>query len=160
MEERRENEQYFFDEPTITQLADLIQPYRLPCCLCAPTVGRELARRGIDVRILDIDERFKELRGFRYFDLGRPSWPGESFGVILFDPPFFNAAPISRLFDAVRMLSHYHFDQKLLMSWPTRRAHLILETFHQFGLSPTGFRPGYVTVANQGKNEIEFYGNL
>jgi hypothetical protein len=160
MEERHENEQYFFDAGTISYLADFIQSYTMPCCLCTPTVGRELGVRGIDVRILDIDERFKDVPGFRLFDLTRPEWLGESFGIILFDPPFFNAVPVGHLFDVIRRLSNYDYGQKLLISWPTRRGKLLLEAFEQFGLEPTGYRPGYVSVLNEGKNEIEFYGNL
>jgi hypothetical protein len=160
MEERHENEQYFFDAPTISHLADFIEAYPKPCCLCTPMVGRELATRGVDARILDFDEQFKDVAGFRRFNLTRPEWLGESYGIILFDPPFFNAVPVGNLFDVIRGLSGYDFNQKLLISWPTRRSAILLGRFEQFGLEPTGYRPGYVSLLNEGKNEIEFYGNL
>lgn len=160
MEERHENEQYFFDARTVNRLADSLEAYQAPCCLCTPMVGRELARRGVDVRLLDFDERFEAVPGFRYFNLTRPRWVGESFGVILFDPPFFNAAPVGHLLDVIRGLSRYDCRQSLLISWPTRRSGSLLKAFQQFELEPTGYRPGYLSVENEGKNEIEFYGNL
>jgi hypothetical protein len=160
MDELRENEQYFFDNETIAHLANFVRVYPNPCCLCAPTVGRELERLGVPTRTLDVDARFKTLVGFLDYDVSRPHWLGEEFGIVLFDPPFFNAAPVSRFADAVRMLAKYRGDQKVLISWPVRRSKAILEAFSQFGVVATGYRPGYVSVLNQGKNAIEFYGNL
>jgi hypothetical protein len=89
-----------------------------------------------------------------------PVWLGEKFGIILFDPPFFNAVPVSQLFVVIRELANFNHDQKMLISWPTRRSVVLLNAFHRFGLVPTGFRPGYTTVLNEGKNKIEFFGNL
>jgi hypothetical protein len=160
MDELRENEQYFFDEETIVHLANFARVYANPCCLCAPTVGRELERLGFKVRTLDLDDRFKVLEGFLHYNLSCPNWLGEDFGIILFDPPFFNATPVSMLVDAVRMLARYTSGQKLLISWPIRRSKTLLEGFSEFDLVATGYHPGYVTVANNGKNAIEFYGNL
>jgi hypothetical protein len=36
----------------------------------------------------------------------------------------------------------------------------LLEVFAPFALETTGYRPDYVSVNNEGKNEIEFFGNL
>ena len=74
MEERHEHEQYFFDDATRARLADLLQDRPRPCCLCVPSVGQELVRRGRAVTVLDIDERFVDLPGFRHFDIARPEW--------------------------------------------------------------------------------------
>jgi len=77
VEEHREHEQYFFDQATVRRLADFLEGYDHPLCLCAPLVGAELSRRGVPVRVLDIDRRFADLPGFRFFDLQHPKWVGE-----------------------------------------------------------------------------------
>jgi Probable N6-adenine methyltransferase len=159
MYELHENEQYFFDKPTLAHLADFVSAYSNPCCLCAPLLGQELARRELHVRILGIDERFAHLDGFRRYDIYRPEWLGEEFGLIVCDPPFYNAS-LSQLFAAIRLLSRNLYTQPLLVSYLVRRSANILGTFARFGLEPTGYRPGYQTVQRAERNEIEFYGNL
>ena len=42
MYELHENEQYFFDERTLQQLADFVSTFGNPCCLCAPLLGEAL----------------------------------------------------------------------------------------------------------------------
>jgi len=159
MEERHEKEQYFFDGETVDRLADFLESYERPCCLCAPLVGRELARRGVEATTLDIDPRFADLPGYRIFDLHRPEWLGTEFDVIVSDPPFFGVS-LSRLFRAVRMLARHDFAHPLLITWLRRRQSAILGTFAPFGLRPTGFLPTYLTVKKLGKFEVEMYGNL
>lgn len=159
MVEKHENEQYFFDEATIAHLADFVSGFENPCCLCAPSVGKALEERGVSVRILDMDTRFAPLRGFRQYDLYRPEWLGETYGVIVCDPPFFHVS-LSQLFAAIRTLSRNEFQQPLLISYLTRRADAVMGTFARFGLTPTGYSPAYRTVQNIARNEVEFYGNL
>ena len=36
LEEQHEREQYFFDQGTLRTLADVVERYERPCCLCAP----------------------------------------------------------------------------------------------------------------------------
>jgi hypothetical protein len=159
VEASRENEQFFFDSATLEHLARFISRWPAPCCLCAPMLGRRLVECGVEVTILDIDERFADTRGFRRFDVLRPEWLGQEFGLIVCDPPFFNVT-FSQLFDALRVLSRYRWDQPLLLSYYKRREASLLATFAPFGLRPTGYRPRYLTIRDWGHNEIEFYGNL
>lgn len=159
MDERHENEQYFFASQTLDHLASFAASFARPCCICAPMVGQRLARAGHPVRILDIDDRFADCAGFVHWDLQRPTWLGEDYDLILCDPPFFNVS-LSRLFTALRTLAQHRFDQRLLISYPTRRGDNLLSTFHRFGLQPTGYFPTYLTVKNADRNAIEFYGNL
>lgn len=159
MYELHQHEQYFFDRPTITHLADFISAYPNPCCICCPMLGRELAARNIAVRILDIDDRFASLPGFRHYDLHRPEWLGEEYGIIVCDPPFYNIS-LSRLFAGLRLLSRNLYTQPLLITYLARRSSNILGTFSRFNLQPTGYRPTYQTVQKATRNEIEFYGNL
>lgn len=159
MEERHENEQYFFTPRTTERLADIAARFDNPCCICAPSVGVELGRRGVRVRVLDIDERFARTPGFRRYDLFRPEWLGEEFGIILCDPPFFNVS-LSQLFAALRLLSRGRYEQPLLISYLSRRAASLRGTFTRFNLTPTGYCPRYKTVQALSRNEVEFFGNL
>ncbi|MDQ2732577.1 MAG: protein-lysine N-methyltransferase [Armatimonadota bacterium] len=159
MYELHQNEQYFFNDQTVTHLADFMSQFDKPCCLCTPLVGQELERRGIEVRTLDMDDRFASLRGFRAYDLYKPEWLGEEYGLILCDPPYFGVS-LSQLFAAIRILSRYDTSQPLLLTYLTRRAPNLLGTFAPFGLQPTGYYPGFQTVQKVDRNQIEFYGNL
>lgn len=159
MYEHHQREQYFFDPPTVTRLADFAQQFERPCCLCAPLVARELAVRGAPVRLLDTDERFAGVPGFRRYDLYRPAWLDETFDLILCDPPFFRVS-LSQLFVALRTLSHHDFGQPLLVCYLTRRATRLLGALALFNLAPTGYLPGYLTVDTSGKSQVEVFSNL
>jgi hypothetical protein len=159
MYERHTNEQHFFDDATLGTLAKLAAGYKNPCCLCTPLLGEELYRRGVTAAILDVDERFSNLPGFRPYNLAGGEWIGEDFGIIVCDPPFFGVS-LSQLFRVSRVLSRYSFGQPLLVCYLTRRRTSFLRSFAPFELEPTGFFPGYNTVQNAERNQIEFFGNL
>ena len=143
--EHHHREQFFFDNATVAELADLLAAYPRPCCLCAPTVGAELHRRGRIMRVLDIDRRFSNLYGFMEWNLYRPRRLDEEFGVILCDPPFFSVS-LSQLFIAVRILAHYDLTTPIAVSYLRRREQAILGALTLFNLRPTGYRPAYRTV--------------
>ena len=159
MYERHEHEQFFWDAPTVSHLADFASQFANSCCLCAPLLGQELERRGIQTRTLDLDKRFAPLRGFGEWDLGRPQWLGEEFGLIVCDPPFFGVS-LSQLFTAIRVLSRHDYAQPVLLCYLARRAANIEGTFRRFGLQATGYEPKYQTVQDLDRNRIEFFGNL
>lgn len=159
LEEQHDREQYFFDPSTLGRVADFVARYQRPCCLCAPMVGRELHNRRRPVCVLDVDERFADLPGFRKWDLYRPQHVDEEFDLILCDPPFFNVS-LSQLFKAIRLLCRFDLGHKVMISYPIRRQNAILNVFAPFGLAPTGWRPEYLTVQKSQRNEIEFYANF
>ncbi|MCB0082959.1 MAG: hypothetical protein KDE47_18595 [Caldilineaceae bacterium] len=159
MYELHEYEQYFFDPPTLDQLSTFLARWQRPCCICAPLVGKRLAEQGVNVRILDIDERFAKVKGFRRYDLYRPEWLEETYDVLFCDPPFFNVT-LAQLFGALRLLSHNDFAQPLLVGYLKRREAAILGTFAKFGLQSTGYQLGYQTVKPIEKNVVELYSNL
>ncbi len=159
MEEQHNNEQYFFDQPTVDLVADLLEPFERPCVLCAPMVGVELEDRGSDVVTLDIDERFAALRSFRSWNLYRPERLEERFGVVFCDPPFFKAS-LSQLFRALRVLAHFDFAQPIAVSYLARRGEALLSTFAPFGLQQVAFDLGYRTVKRCEKNDIRLYANF
>ena len=159
MYEKHENEQYFFDQPTVAHLAEFASNFQNPCCLCAPLLGQELEKRSIEVTSLDVDDRFAALRGFRSYDLYRPQYLGEQFGLIICDPPFFRVS-LAQLFNAIWLLSRHDYEQPLLICYLVRRSANLMGTFWRFGLEATGYRPAYQTVQKMERNDIEFYGNL
>ncbi len=159
MLERHELEQYFWEEETLGHLAEFTARYPNPCCLCAPMLGTELERRGVTVRTLDTDERFATLAGFRQWDVYRPLWTGEEYGLILCDPPFFNVS-LSQLFTALRLLARHDYAQPILLAYLARRASAVTGAFAPFGLEDTGYHPGYRTVQAVTRNEITLFGNL
>ncbi len=159
MHENHRNEQYFFDQSTVEKLAGFVSTFESPCCLCAPSLGKKLAELGVDVAVLDIDERFQGVRGFQHWDIYKPTWINRTFDLIICDPPFFNVS-LSQLFNAIRLLSQHDFRQRLLVSYLTRRASAIEGTFAPFAITATGFRPGYQTVQKVARNDIQFFGNL
>lgn len=159
MDELHNNEQYFFDEPTLEQLAEFVSGWSRPCCLCAPLLGKCLARRGVDVTILDVDQRFAETRGFRTWDVCRPQWLATEFDLIICDPPFFNV-PLSQLFTSIRLLARNNFEQSLLLFYLQRRDEAVTRAFARFGLAPTGYCPVYQTGQTVERNTVEMFGNL
>lgn len=159
MYELHENEQYFFDATTLSRLMEFLRPIGSVCCLCCPLLGERLEQVGADVAILDVDERFAKLRGFRRFDIHRPDWQGDRFDIIVCDPPFYGVS-LSQLFAAIRTLSRFDFAQPLMVSYLKRRSTAILGTFAKFDLKPSGYFPTYQTVQRVKRNEIEFFTNL
>ena len=122
-------------------------------------LGRALHARGVDVAVLDLDRRFADLPGFREYDLARPVPTGESYGLIVCDPPFFTVS-LSALFRALRAVAGFDPAQPLLVSYLERRSASLLRAFAPFGVEQTGYRPGYLTVPGDERNRIAFYGNL
>lgn len=159
MQERHDREQYFFDARTRDALAAALLPFDDPCCLCCPTLGQALVQRQHRVQILDIDERFADVPGFRHFDITKPDWLGLSFGLIVCDPPFFTVS-LRTLVRAIRMLSQHNLAQPLAVTYLKRREAALLQAFGAFALQPTGFRCTYSTVDPSPRNAIELYANV
>jgi len=159
MYELHKNEQYFFDAGTLSHLVSFLARFNSIGVLCAPMLGKALAKGDRDVTVLDIDERFAKVPGFLPWNIYRPQRLPQEFDIIICDPPFFKVS-LSQLFDAIRVLSHYNFNQKLLISYLHRRNDAIIGTFTPFKLEPTGFYPSYTTIKKTETNKIEFFGNL
>ena len=159
MRERQEIEQYFFDAATLDDLASLASRFPNPCCLCTPSLGEELERRGIAATTLDLDDRFTHLRGFRPYDLAKPEPLGERFGIIICDPPFLTIS-LPQLLGAIEVLGEGDYSQPLLINNLSSRVPQMVRVFASFGLQPTGYRPRYRTIQNVGRNRMEWFGNL
>lgn len=156
--ERHEHEQYFFSRSTARAVAAALASFTRPCLLCSPTIGLELAHRAHPCRVLDIDTRFSSVPGFLPWNLYRPQFLDESFGVIFCDPPFFNVS-LSELFTAIRTLARFRLDHPLAITYLSRRSAAITSTFAPFNLRPTGYFPTYQTVDTTGRTTIELFAN-
>lgn len=160
MLENHAREQYFWDDETLAHLATVAARFENPACLCAPLLGSELEKRGVFCTTLDLDERFENLKGFRKFDVYRPTWQGADFGAIFCDPPFWIVS-LSQLFAAVRLLCRHDFEKPLAICYPTRRGANLCGAFSRFGLRATGYFPGYRTVqTSEERSKIEFFANF
>ncbi len=159
MRERQEIEQYFFSEETLNDLANLAMRFSNPLCLCAPSLGAELERRGVEATTLDLDDRFTHLRGFHPYDLSNPQPVDERFGVIICDPPFLTIS-LRQLFEAICVLSHNSYTQPLIVNYLHSRGPQLMRQFAHFGLRATGYAPRYGTIQNVGKNRMEMYANI
>jgi len=164
MLERHEIEQYFWDDRTLLHLSEQVQGFENPCCLCAPLLGRELAQHGQKCCVLDIDERFADVPGWARFDLYRPQWRPDEFGLIVCDPPFWKVS-LSQLFGAISILAHHNPAQPLLISYPKRRSFNICGTFSRFGLQPLAgdqWRAGYRTIPERDRERdgVIFFSNV
>ena len=121
-------------------------------------IGVALNELKKDVTILDIDDRFKNAKGYLNWNIYRPQWIDKTFDIIFCDPPFFNVS-LSQLFKAIRMLSHNNFEQKLMLCYLSRRKEAITGSFQVFNLKPSGYIPSYKTVQKTEKNKIEMFSN-
>jgi len=79
--ERRDLEQYFFTKEMIDKyITSLMMRYqdkenieKKLCLICCPSLATAFyERHDIHVSCLDIDTRFQNLPGFKYFDLQNP----------------------------------------------------------------------------------------
>jgi hypothetical protein len=155
--ENRQREQCFFDAATVREWAAVAALFDNPCLLCAPTVGAEC--RDLRAATLDVDTRFAVVPGFRSWDLKSPAHLNDRFGVILCDPPFFSVS-LGQLARAIDVLAQFDREQPIAVTYLKRREMRLLEALERFGVAPTGSRPGYKTVDNTGRNEIEVYANF
>lgn len=126
--ERRDLEQYFFTKNTINHIMTsftMAEPnpeelQRKLCLICAPSLAKAFwETHGLKITILDIDKRFEDLPGFRYFDLQAPEPFANEFEYILFDPPFFYIS-LEQMSKAISVVAGGNKDIKLLMSFMTR----------------------------------------
>jgi len=159
--ENHQLRQFFYNQDTIDRLAQVLGGFENPCCLCVPMLAWEMAKRGRTVRALDIDTRFKFLPGYLEYNLYRPAYLQEEFDLIIVDPPF-HAVGLGQLFKALKVLSHFNFDQKIMMSHLKRRQWDVEAVFAPFGLQVTEEGPTYLTAKKCSSREgrVLFYSNI
>jgi hypothetical protein len=147
--------QFFYTAATARRLAASLDAYARPCCLCTPRLAWEWFVRGRTVRLLDYDQRFSSLPGFRRFDLLRPEPLGEDFDVIVVDPVYYPAHTVAR---AVRVLMPSPPTAALYMSFPVQRESELLSAFADYGLRPLKTRLTWCNVKREDQGKFRLYG--
>ena len=160
IEEKHENEQYFFTDKTVEYLTRAAMSFDKICCICCPSIGKRLEAMGTDVTILDIDERFNNLEGFEFWDIKNPTYISDEYDLIIMDPPFFNVS-MREIRKAIQMLTHYDTKKtKLMISYLSRREKAFKNGMKPFNMEAMEYVPEYNTVdVTEAKNRIEFYVN-
>ena len=70
--ERRDLEQYVWTRATVEKLVLALQYYSDLCCMATPSLAQGMWEVGREERLLDIDNRFDYLPGFKYWDIRFP----------------------------------------------------------------------------------------
>ena len=155
--ERHDLEQYFFTKDMIDKyITSLMMRFedkenieKKLCLICAPSLATAFyERHGIVVNCLDIDTRFANLPGFRYFDLQNPIAFLNEFELILIDPPFFYIS-LEQMATALSMLckaSSAVGGCKLMISFMVKDEARVKQAFHEFQLERTSLELEYATV--------------
>lgn len=166
--ERRDLEQYFWTEKCVQGILTGVKSTfgaDESCCLCTPTLAEAWWIEGESASLLDIDERFRYLPKYRYFDLRYPDQTQlepdrDSWRVIVFDPPFFYIS-LEMLFKAVEYICDGRTDRtKLLIGFLKREEKLLLEVFKAFNLKRTNFSLEYAHVKPNKWVNYALYSNV
>jgi hypothetical protein len=146
--ERRDLEQYFWNQQTVHQLMKAVEcEYEgTVCCMSTPSLAHAFYMCERSETLLDIDSRFAYLPKFRHFDIQHPTVAdSEENRIVVFDPPFFYI-PMEELFNAVKTICRGDFGTKLLIGFLVREEAALLTTFAPFNLKRTRFPLEYANV--------------
>ena len=147
--------QFFYTGETAARLADALDVYQRPCCLCTPRLALEWFKRGRIVRLLDYDERFQTIAGYRSFDLLKPEPVHEDFDVLIFDPIFVGAPILAR---AVRVVLASSAKADLFMTFPVDRERELLAAFSAYHLQRIDFPVSCCNIKPDYCNLFSLYG--
>jgi len=147
--ERRDLEQYFWNQGTVERLMKALEYTGDCCCLTTPTLAHKMHETGREETLLDIDTRFEYLPKYRYWDILKPApvdaGNGKPFHIIVFDPPFFYIS-LAQLYTAVLEVCKNDTSTKLMLGFLKREEPALLKTFAAFNLKRTNFVLEYATV--------------
>jgi len=126
-------DQFYFNKKTARFMVSMFNHYNNICCLCTPRLAHEWFEGGRTVTLLDIDERFTYLPGYRYYDLRNPIKLPMIFDLIIVDPPFFlTAHEIHKAIDAIASQS---LETTLYLIFPIERENELFAAFSEWNLS-------------------------
>ena len=132
-------EQFYWDEPTRARLLDRLGEYRAPLLVGTPSLAVDAENAGLTTyTLLDVDERFAFLPGFRRYDLfDDAETPEFDCDAIFCDPPFANfeldqlKAALTRLVGAASLAGNLRWrgEPDLFMAYNAKREEELLQTF-------------------------------
>ncbi len=149
--------QFFYTAKTATRLVDAMDHYQQVCCLCTPRLAREWQQRGRTVDLLDCDNRFAELPGYRQFDLLSPEVIDKQYDCVIFDPVFLPAATLRAAVDAV-IGDKQTAQTDLFITFPGQRGAELTRAFHDYGLRRLAFKLEYCNVKPAFQDEFKLFG--
>lgn len=156
MQENHQREQYWFNEPTLKRLGQLVGQYDDAVALCCPMLGQYMVDRKVTPpTVLDIDPRFEGEHWFKTWNIHRPAKLSFKPKLVIVDPPF-KTIKLDRLWAALRVIVDDDFTTPVVFSWLKRTENRLLGVFSQYGMQPTGLVPGYVSC----NPEAELYANF
>lgn len=167
--ELREIEQYFFTDKVLNDLTTALEYQDNILCLCTPAVADYFFyKRSKVVLLLDIDDRFNYLPGFKKFDMLKIDSNEnltsiidlkEPLQLIFIDPPFFKINLID-IFNCIEYLSKGNKSIKLLFAFVIREERALLNVFKDYNLKLTKFKLEYKYVDATKWSNYGLYSNF
>ena len=131
-------EQFYWDEPTRARLLKRLGEYRAPLLVGTPSLAVDAENAGLPYLLLDVDERFAFLPGFRRYDLfDNAETPEFDCDAILCDPPFANfeldqlRTALTRLVGAASLAGKLRWrgEPDLFIAYNAKREEALLRAF-------------------------------
>ena len=131
-------EQFYWDEPTRARLLARLGEYRAPLLVGTPSLAVEAENAGLAYTLLDVDERFAFLPGFRRYDLfDDAETPEFDCDAIFCDPPFANfeldqlKAALTSLAGGASLAGKLRWrgEPALFIAYNAKREEALLQTF-------------------------------
>ena len=162
-------EQFFFDESTRDSLLSLLGRFERPLLLCVPSLAVNAEARNMSYLLLDRDERFSFLQGFRRFDIENAESQCDcvndyDYDAIIVDPPFANI-DLQRLRQVLELLESSSADAcdrqrrsraPVYFAFNSKREEELLETFADFHLEAKSSL-GYSSVSAKTQKWLFLY---
>ncbi len=124
--------QFFYTAECARKIVSLFYCYNKVCCLCTPRLAFEWQRKGKNVCLLDIDERFSNIAGYRPYDILRPEKLSATFDLIIAEPPFNISAESFRA--AIEAVASASPRATLALFYLKQNEHSLLDSFNQWQL--------------------------
>jgi hypothetical protein len=128
-------EQFFYDDATARQLYHLVDLYERPLLLCNPTLAvlAEKKKSKPSYCLLDRDDRFNFLSGYRPFSLTEPHLITDyEYDAVFVDPPFANVTP-QQVARCLRLMAPDHARQQvpLYVAYNSKREDALLSAMNE-----------------------------
>ncbi len=157
MKEHKKFEQFFFEGETKDRLFKMVKHFKEPLFLCTPTLAELAQREGMNYLLLDHDQRFRSLKGYRYFDLFKPHFIEDSFDAIFCDPPFSNIS-IPLFYKAIQTINGFQMTENLFICYISSNQKTLLDAFSDYHLARYPGSLRYKSVKRQTQEKIFMFG--
>jgi hypothetical protein len=159
--ENHKYEQFFWTENVVKQLLNACeyQYVEETCCLTTPSLAHGFHESGRDEVLLDIDERFKYLPKYKFYDVRNPHKIDDSIKLLIMDPPFF-IVPIEQFRKAVDILTDSDYTTKIMIGFLKRDEKKLMEAFNDYKIKRTTFKLEYASIKQNKWSNFALYSNI